>query len=99
MPGSKTSRVRAGSKTRRRTVSKSRPKTIRRRRTTGSKTVRRRRVTGSKSGVGSKRQVYNGSASRTSGGLTRTDLMKNRRGKVVSRRKHAMGQRLKRYLR
>ena len=37
-----------------------------------------------KSGVGTKNEVWNGSATRTSGGLTKKDLMKNSKGKVVS---------------
>ena len=41
--------------------------------------------------VGSKAQVFNGSAKHTSGGLTRKDLMKTKNGRIVSRRKHAAG--------
>jgi hypothetical protein len=40
---------------------------------------------------GSKAQVWHGSAKHTSGGLTRKDLMKTKRGRIVSKRKHAIG--------
>ena len=41
--------------------------------------------------VGSKAQVFHGTAKHTSGGLTRKDLMKTKAGRIVSRRKHAAG--------
>ena len=41
--------------------------------------------------VGSKAQVYHGTAKHTVGGLTRKDLMKNKRGKIVSRKQAAAG--------
>lgn len=41
--------------------------------------------------IGSKREVWNGSAERTSGNLTKSDLMKNKRGRIVSKKKHALG--------
>ena len=41
--------------------------------------------------VGSKAQVYHGTAKHTAGGLTRKDLMKNKRGKIVSRKQAAAG--------
>ena len=41
--------------------------------------------------VGTKAQVYHGSAKHTSGGLTRKDLMKTKKGRIVSRKKHAAG--------
>ena len=41
--------------------------------------------------VGSKAQVFHGTAKHTSGGLTKKDLMKTRKGRIVSRRKHALG--------
>jgi len=41
--------------------------------------------------VGSKAMVWHGSANHTSGGLTRKDLMKTKKGRIVSRRKHAIG--------
>lgn len=40
---------------------------------------------------GSKAQVWHGSAKHTSGGLTRKDLMKTKRGRIVSKKKHAIG--------
>ena len=40
---------------------------------------------------GSKAQVWHGSAKHTSGGLTRKDLMKTKKGRIVSRRKHSIG--------
>lgn len=40
--------------------------------------------------TGSKAQVWHGSAKHTSGGLTRKDLMKHK-GRIVSRKKHALG--------
>ena len=42
--------------------------------------------------VGSKAQVYHGTAKKTVGGLHKSDLMKTKRGRIVSRRKHAIGQ-------
>lgn len=41
--------------------------------------------------VGSKSQVYHGTAKHTSGGLTKKDLMKTKKGRIVSKRKHAAG--------
>ena len=37
---------------------------------------------------GSRRQVFNGSAERTTGGLRKEHLMKNERGRIVSAAKH-----------
>jgi hypothetical protein len=45
---------------------------------------------GAKSAVGSKAQVWHGTAHHTSGGLTKKDLMKHK-GRIISRRKHALG--------
>jgi hypothetical protein len=42
--------------------------------------------------VGSKAQVWHGSAKHTSGGLTKKDLMKHK-GRIVSKKKHALGKR------
>ena len=42
--------------------------------------------------VGTKAAVWHGSAKHTSGGLTRKDLMKTKRGRIVSKKKHAAGQ-------
>ena len=41
--------------------------------------------------VGSKLEVYRGKASHRSGGLKKDDLMKNKQGKVVSKKKHEVG--------
>jgi len=40
---------------------------------------------------GTKAQVYHGTARHTSGGLTKKDLMKTKKGRIVSRKKHAAG--------
>jgi hypothetical protein len=41
--------------------------------------------------IGTKAQVWHGSAKHTSGGLVKKDLMKTRKGRIVSKRKHAAG--------
>jgi hypothetical protein len=41
--------------------------------------------------TGTKAQVWHGSAKHTSGGLKKKDLMKTRKGRIVSRKKHALG--------
>ena len=41
--------------------------------------------------VGSKAQVWHGHAKHTSGGLTKSHLMKTRKGRIVSKKKHALG--------
>ena len=41
--------------------------------------------------VGTKAQVFHGTAKHTSGGLVRKDLMKTKKGRIVSRKKHALG--------
>ena len=41
--------------------------------------------------VGSKAQVYHGTAKRTAGGLTKDDLMKTNAGRIVSKKQHAAG--------
>ena len=41
--------------------------------------------------VGSKAQVYHGTADRTAGGLTKADLMKTDKGRIVSKKQHAAG--------
>ena len=48
--------------------------------------------------IGSRVQVWNGSAHHTSGGLTRGDLMKNKWGRIVSKSKHTLGKRSLRFL-
>ncbi len=42
--------------------------------------------------VGTKAQVFHGTAKHTSGGLTKKDLMKTKKGRIVSKKKHAAGQ-------
>ena len=41
--------------------------------------------------IGNKKQVWTGEAQRTSGGLRKSNLMVNKRGKVVSIKKHEAG--------
>ncbi len=41
--------------------------------------------------VGSKAQVFHGTAKHTAGGLTRKDLIMNKRGRIVSKKQHAAG--------
>jgi hypothetical protein len=41
--------------------------------------------------VGTKAQVYHGTAARTSGGLRKADLMKTEKGRIVSKKAHAAG--------
>ena len=48
--------------------------------------------------VGSHAQVWHGTAKHTSGGLTKKDLMKNKRGKIISRKKHALGKKALKHL-
>ena len=43
--------------------------------------------------VGSKSQVWHGTANHTPGGLHKTDLMKTKKGRIVSKKKHAIGMR------
>jgi len=46
--------------------------------------------------IGSRAQVWHGTARKTSGGLTKGDLMKNKEGRIVSKRKHNTAKREKR---
>jgi hypothetical protein len=41
--------------------------------------------------IGSKAQVFHGTAHHTAGGLTRKDLMKNKHDRIVSKKQHAAG--------
>ena len=41
--------------------------------------------------TGTRAQVWHGTAKKTSGGLTKSHLMKNKHGRIVSRKKHASG--------
>ncbi len=38
--------------------------------------------------IGSRAEVFHGNADHTSGGLEKSDLLKNKRGRIVSARKH-----------
>ena len=67
--------------------------------TTGGKhrrnnmTMRKNNMMGGKMpAVGTKAQVWHGTAKHTSGGLTKKDLMKTKKGRIVSKKKHAAGQ-------
>ena len=51
----------------------------------------RRKLHSSNSTVGTRAQVLHGSKTKTSGGLKATDLMLNKRGKIVSKRRHQLG--------
>jgi len=51
----------------------------------------RKNMTGGSSKVGSKAQVYHGTAERTAGGLTKSDLLMNKRGHIVSRKQMEAG--------
>ena len=48
--------------------------------------------------IGSKAQVWHGTAHHTSGGLTKKDLMKTKNGRIVSKKKHALGKKALRRL-
>lgn len=45
---------------------------------------------------GSRAQVWHGTAHKTSGGLIKSDLMKNKHGRIVSKKKHNTAKREKR---
>ena len=49
--------------------------------------------------VGTKAQVWHGTAKHTSGGLKKSDLMKTRKGRIVSKKKHAAGKKALKQLR
>ena len=46
--------------------------------------------------IGSRRQVWNGTAFKTEGGLHKSDLLLNKHQRIVSRKKHASAKREKR---
>jgi hypothetical protein len=48
--------------------------------------------------VGTKLEVFHGSAHHTRSGLQKKDFMKNKHGRVVSRKKHAAGKRAIKHL-
>ena len=43
--------------------------------------------------IGTRAQVWHGTAYKTSGGLTKSDLMQNKAGRIVSKAKHATAKR------
>lgn len=45
---------------------------------------------------GSRAEVFHGTAKKTTGGLTKKDLIKNKHGEIVSRKKHLTAKREKR---
>jgi len=45
---------------------------------------------------GSRAEVFHGNAKKTTGGLTKKDLMKNKHGQIVSRKKHMTAKKEKR---
>lgn len=49
--------------------------------------------------IGTRAQVWHGTAKKTSGGLTKSHLMQNKHGRIVSRRKHASGKKTIKHLR
>ena len=51
----------------------------------------RKVMEGGKVKVGSKAQVFHGTAERTAGGLTKADLLLNKRGHIVSRKQMEAG--------
>jgi len=48
--------------------------------------------------IGTRAQVWHGTAKKTSGGLTKNHLMKNKHGRIVSKRKHASGKKTIKHL-
>lgn len=48
--------------------------------------------------VGSRAEVFHGNAKRTSGRLTKDDLMKNKAGRIVSKKKNAAGKNALKFL-
>jgi hypothetical protein len=41
--------------------------------------------------IGTRAQVWHGTATKTSGGLTKRNLIQNKHGSIVSKKKHASG--------
>jgi hypothetical protein len=46
---------------------------------------------GARRAVGTHAEVWHGTADHTSGGLKKKDLMKNKHGRIISKKKHALG--------
>jgi hypothetical protein len=49
--------------------------------------------------IGTRAQVWHGTAFKTSGGLTKSHIMQNKNGRIVSRSKHASAKRERRLIR
>merc|ERR1719428_1765847 len=60
-----------------------------------SKVMKKKKISKSKIGRGrfAKSMVFKGQREKTAGGITREGLMKNKRGKIVSKKKNAAGKR------
>merc|ERR550525_584820 len=56
------------------------------------KAVRKPKRVTKKMQTGSMRQVWNGSKTYTKGGLTKANLMVNKNGRLMSKKRHAVGQ-------
>merc|ERR1719158_2649532 len=52
------------------------------------------KVVAKSSVIGSRLQVFRGKKERTVGGLTKKDLMKNKRGKIISKKAYQRGRKL-----
>jgi hypothetical protein len=48
--------------------------------------------------TGTRAQVWHGTAKKTSGGLTKQRLMMNKHGRIVSKKKHALGKKTIKHL-
>jgi len=79
----------------RRTVRRRSRRRVSRKRRARRRVVRRRRKARKVSIKGSKVQVFRGTKQKTkSSGQTKSDLMKNKRGKIVSKKSHANGKKV-----
>jgi hypothetical protein len=63
----------------------------------GRKNTRTSRMANKTRKVGTKAMVWHGTADKTSGGLTRKDLMKHK-GRIISRKKHSLGKKAFKHL-
>jgi hypothetical protein len=66
----------------------------RRRRSAARRSPAKRSPAKMEHAVGSRRQVWEGHAHHTKGGLKKSDLVMNKWGRIVSKRKMAMGRKL-----
>ncbi|MGV2435240.1 MAG UNVERIFIED_CONTAM: hypothetical protein LVT10_10460 [Anaerolineae bacterium] len=62
------------------------------RKNTRKTNMRKEMMGGAMKASGTKAEVWHGTAKHTSGGLRKSDLMKTKRGRIVSKKKHAAGQ-------